>query len=133
MTKRLYLYIFVICLSACASTQIKNKVEGLEESIKNYNIALRWSQYLDAQRFHVSKDGARQNIDLEYLEKIRITGYSIHSKVITDEVTEALISTEINYYNDEYGTLKKLMNEQKWWYEPESKGWFIESEFPSFK
>ncbi len=133
MIKHLYFFILVVCLSACASTQTKNKVEGLEESLKNYNIALRWAQYLDVQNYHVLKDGAIQNIDLEYLKKIRITGYTIHSKVLNDEVTEAFINTEINYYNVEYGTLKKLMNEQKWWYEPESKGWFIESEFPRFK
>ena len=133
MIKHLYIFILVVCLSACASTQTKNKVEGLEESVKNYNIALRWAEYLDAQKYHVSKDGAKQNIDLDYLKNIRITGYTIQSKVLNDDVTEALINTEINYYNVEYGTLKKLMNEQKWWYEPESKRWFVESEFPSFK
>ncbi|MFQ5661616.1 MAG: hypothetical protein ACE5GZ_14490 [Gammaproteobacteria bacterium] len=126
-------FIVAICLVSCSGMSTKKRLETFEESIKQYNIALRWALYTKVEDFHIKRNGERMRVDRDALKNIRITGYSVQEKTINEDLTEAVVEGEINYYNKEYGTLKKMAYTYKWWYEPESKRWFIESEFPEFK
>jgi len=67
------------------------------------------------------------------METIRVTGFTITEKTLNEDVTEAVVKGELNYYRVDYGTLKKIDLNQTWWFEPDSKEWFLQSEFPQFK
>ncbi len=123
----------IVFLSSCGSMDTRKKLETLDESIKQYNIAMRWALYNKAQGYHMLKDGARLKIDPDSLKHIRITGYSVTEKILNDDLTESVVHGEFNYYHNEYGTLKKASFTHNWWYDPDSKSWFNESEFPDFE
>ena len=122
-----------LILVSCNSGNIKHQAQSLEKAIAEYNTGLRWAMYNNIDTYNKSEDGTHTPVDREAMKNIRITGYEILEKKINDDATEAIVKGEINYYNNEYGTLKQIPFEQKWWYDTESKHWFVEGALPKFK
>ena len=71
-------------------------------------------------------------IDTSQLEYIRVTGHTVKKKSVNESVNEAQVEMEMQYYHNEYGTLKKMTIQQSWWYSKELKGWYLSSDFPKF-
>lgn len=123
----------VMILTACGDSGIRKTVQDLDFAINDYAYALRWSRSDDAIAYHVNQDGSRPDIDISVMNAIRVTGFTIKQKDLNDDITAATVSGELDYYHNEYGTLRKIDYQQSWWYEPESKKWYLESDFPEFK
>ena len=119
-------------LLACNSASTRSKGEGLKDSLDEYVASLRWSRFEKAAEYHVNKDGSRPEIDASQGEYIRVTGHSMKKKEINEALDEARVRVELQYYHNEYGTLKKILVDQEWWYGEEQKRWFLSSEFPKF-
>ncbi len=128
-------FIFMFCITLCSCEAIANKhhTNKLDQALKNYEKALRWAEYRAAASFHVSRDGKPHVIDVEGANDFNVTGINVLEKTVNPEINEAVILAEINYYNKERGTLRRIRQEQHWWRSEESKVWLIESKFPEFK
>ncbi len=133
MLRTSLIVILMLILAACADNAVRKKVEDLDYAIDNYAYALRWQRKNDAVAYHVRPDGSKPVIDTSMLDVVRITGFNITEKTVNPEITGADIAGEFDYIHNEFGTLRKIKFTQKWWYEPESKKWFLDSEFPQFK
>ena len=131
--KHVAVILLLVVAAGCGGSGSKKKLELLDEAIIQYNQALRWGRYGDAQEYHVTRDGRLHNIDPATLETIRITGMSVQNKDVNPEVTEATITGQVSYYRTEHGTLRQAPLKQLWWYDEEGKRWLIESDPPAFK
>ena len=129
----IYLASLALCLASCNGVNVKQQVQSLDTAITEYNTGLRWGIYNNLDAFNRSEDGGSNLVDRDAMKNIRITGNEILEKHLNSDATEALVKGEISYYNNEYGTLKKVPYEQKWWYDTESKHWFVEGSLPEFK
>lgn len=125
--------ILLFTITACGDAGVKKKVEDLDHSIDAYAYALRWGRTNDVVAYHVYRDASKPEIDMSVMDVIRVTGYTIKEKKLNDDITEADVVGQLDYYHNEYGTLKKLEYRQSWWFEPETKKWYLESEFPEFR
>lgn len=123
----------LVLLVACNGTSVKRRVRILDESITDYNVGLRWSMLNKIEEYHMHKDGEKPKMDREAMEDIRVTGYNIQDQVINDDVTEAVIKGEVDYYKTNSGTVKKLSFTHNWWFDEEKKRWFNESDFLELK
>lgn len=132
MFRKLIICCLFLLLVSCGAAD-KKKVNDLNRAIDNYVAALRWSRIDDASRLHLDRDRNRPEIDTSAMEQVRVTGYKIKKKIISDDLNEASVTSELDYYKTEYGTLKQMTLEQEWWYDEESKRWYIESGFPTFE
>ena len=101
--------------------------------MKQYDKALRWAELRDAASYHVNRQGIPLVIDIEYAKQFSVTDINVLEKIINPEINEANILVEISYYHKEYGTVKKIRQEQLWWLNQEAGVWLIESGFPEFK
>ena len=131
--KLLVLTSIILIQFACGSTGEQKKAVSLNDAIDDYAYALRWGRIDDAVSYHVNEEGIKPDIDQNVMKSIRVTGFSIKSRTINTEQTEAIVESELNYYNDEYGTLRSLEYTQSWWYQPDMQQWFLDSEFPEFR
>jgi hypothetical protein len=131
--KIIVLTALLLSMSACGSTGEKQKLETLNDAIDNYAYALRWGRIDDAVAYHINKNGIKPEIDLALMKSIRVTGFTIRGRDVNPEQTEATVKGEFNYYHDQYGTLRTMEYTQNWWYQPETKKWFLDSEFPVFR
>lgn len=119
-------------LVACGAADTK-KMNDLNRAIDSYVAALRWSRIDDASRLHLDRDRNKPDIDTSAMDQIRVTGYKVKKKTVSKDLNEASVTSELDYYSTEYGTLKHMTLEQDWWYDKESKQWYIESDFPAFE
>jgi hypothetical protein len=126
-----FLLMFLLLL-ACANQGEKQKAETLNDAINEYAYALRWGRIDDALTYHINDDGSRPDIDVSIMKFIRVTGFTIKQRTINPDQTEATVESELNYYHDQYGTLKSLEYIQLWLYMPDVKKWLLSSEFPKF-
>jgi hypothetical protein len=133
MVRKLFIAGLAILLCACAGAPERIKLGHLNKAINEYGYALRWQRIDDAVSFHKKRDGTSPDIDTSPMEDIRVTGFSIDKRILNQDQTEAVVTGELTYYKEDYGTLKKLQFEQHWWYDPEAKRWYLESDFPNFK
>lgn len=132
MKKLLILMLLLSGLLACNSVSTRSRGEGLVNTIDEYVAALRWGRFDRAAQYHMEKDGTHPDIDTSQLEYIRVTGHKMKNKTVNESIDEATVDLELQYYHNEYGTLKKTVVQQIWWYSEEAKGWFLSSEFPHF-
>jgi len=111
----------------------RKMVDNLEASIKTYDSALRWGNMILAASYHVSRQEVQQQVNIEHAEKFRVTGVDVLEKNVDVEAGTAIIKIQISYYDEQYGTIQNIRQDQIWWLHRENKRWFIESPFPEFK
>ena len=123
----------ILLLAACASPVSRKRGQDLTTAIDRYAAALRWSRIDEARDYHVDREGVGLEQDLSFMDSIRVTGHKIRERIIDRDISEATVTGEFSYYNEDYGTLKTIPFTQQWWYQEDVKKWFIESPFPEFK
>jgi len=133
MIRNICILVAMLILGGCGDSGVRKTVQDLDFAINDYAYALRWSRTEDAVAYHVNRDGSRPNIDLTAMQAIRVTGFTIKEKNLNDDITAATVIGELDYYHNEYGTLRKIGYSQSWWHEPETKKWYLDSDFPEFK
>jgi len=143
LEKSLMLTIIAMCLcvmsiSGCGRIESRGQADKLERSVREYFSALRWGLYREANSYHATRDDKVIEVDIDRLEKIEVARVDIISKTIIPSseeggTNEAIIESEIGYFNKDEGTLREINLSQIWWYNAEIKHWLIESDFPEFK
>lgn len=126
------LLLVLLLQTACGTSGEQRKLETLDDAIKNYAYALRWGRIDDALAYHINEDGVRPEIDTSVMDSVRVTSFRITLRELDSEQTEAMVEGEMSYYLEQSGTLRDIEYRQRWWYQPDSKKWFLDSPFPEF-
>ena len=124
---------FILLLPACGGSGTAKRLETLDDAVNNYAQAMRWGRYEDAEVYHMARDGQRLKFNLDDLENIRITGYTVRDRELNKDMMGADVTGEYSYFSTSYGALRHVQFQQKWWYEEKSKRWFVEGGLPDFK
>ncbi len=133
MTPRYLIWLVILLItSGCAGMNAKNQASQLDSAVTEYGAALRWGRINAAYAFHQKRDGLQPPADLKIFDHIGITDFMPINTVMEQSGTEATITSEISYFDKEYGTVKKITETQHWWFNAEKKLWLIESDFPKF-
>ena len=112
------------------SLGVKNQADMLSVLMNRYAADFRWGRYTDAYKYHVNQAGQQPDVDLAYLENFSVTDFRIINPSMNETATMANVSVEIDYVNNQYGTVNTLKHTQLWWFSADYNRWFIESEFP---
>ena len=132
MRKLTFFLTLTLLIAACNGISTRQKGEGLATAMDEYIASLRWGRFDSAKAFHLGKDDTQPQIDSSKLEYIRVTGHTVKKKTVNEALDEAVVEIEMEYYNNEYGTLKKIIIKQAWWYHHKAKSWYLSSDFPKF-
>ena len=122
----------MILLVSCNSLKVREQITSLDDSISNYNVALRWGMYKDAYSYHYSPKGIQPPAKLDDLEQISVTGVEVTEKKISTEHNEAYIETVVTYFLQTERSIKRIKLNQRWWFNEKFKQWFIDNVFPEF-
>ena len=123
-----------IFITSCSGMVEREKMGDLQTSIRAYGQAIRWARYKNAHDFHLGKDGFKPKLILEKYNGIQVTAYNIVEEgEINEALTEADVVAEISYYSEDYATVNKIKHRQHWWFEEETKQWFLDAKLPEFK
>jgi len=130
---KIFFILFVLTLSACAHLGEKKRLEHLEAKQKLFMKALRWKSYDTAASLIRFKNPARKLASIEYLNRITVTSYDLIS--LQPDLAQGTATAYVlfAYIQDESGRVYKLKHTQNWWFDKESKQWFLASDLPMFK
>jgi len=144
--------LWLLLLPACARLDQREKMWQLQQATKAYGIAVRWGHWHDAVAFFAARpvdgaqpepppapsgDEAQEAQEAEKLrqelENTRIALYSIREILFTDPGgDEALAVVDISYYGSS-GAVRSTVDRQLWWYEPETRRWWLDGSLPTFR
>ena len=136
MRKSLILLIVTVMLSAgssgCARIEAQQRSIQLQDLTSAYRKAIRWSEFEVAKDYIRHRDGSGFEYDKVFLEGIKVTSMEITKRDVSMEKLEARVTTELNYYHQDDGSVKSIIDTQLWWYDEETELWYLEGVFPAF-
>jgi len=122
-----------LALTACAHLGEQKKMEHLDAKQKLFMKALRWKSYDVAASVIRFKNPSRALAKLDDLNKISVTSYDLITSQPNLKEGTALAYVVFSYVQDETGRVYELKHSQNWWFDDESKQWFLGSDMPVFK
>jgi len=130
---KLLCLLILFALTACAHIGEQKKQEHLDAKQKLFMKALRWKSYDMAASVVRFKNPARTLAKWDDLNKITVTSYELITSQSNLKEGTALADVMFAYVQDETGRVYKLKHRQNWWFDDESKQWFLGSDMPAFK
>jgi hypothetical protein len=119
-----------LSLAACASTAHK---KSLDETLRQYEIIVRWSQWDGAVDFLAPSylaDNPVTRLDMDRLRLFRVTQYTVRSAIPFDDGLGLQQVVEIRLFNRNRAVEQGLIDRQEWRYDVERERWFLHSGLP---
>lgn len=122
-----------LLLVGCVSTRDDNRGRELDASLKTFTKLMRWGEFESASAYLVSRDGAPRAVNLDRLRGFRITQFEVSSQIVANDGAEVKVQHRVQYYGEDSGVVRTLQYDQNWWYDPERRRWFVDSDLPELK
>ncbi|PHR50854.1 hypothetical protein [Cycloclasticus sp.] len=123
----------ILMLSACAHITEQKKLEHLDAKQKLFMKALRWKSYETAASVIRYRNPARKLAPIDGLNKITVTSYDLIGSVPNAEDDTIIAQVLFGYIQNETGRVYQVKHTQVWWFDEESKQWFLDSDMPDFR
>ena len=117
-------------LTGCPQT--KEKL-GLGETLKQYEVTIRWAQWDAAINFiapQYQREHPITRLELDRLRLFRVTQYVTRSSVSVDDGTGLKQIVEIKMFNKNQARERTITYEQYWKYDAPTKRWLLHSDLP---
>jgi hypothetical protein len=114
-------------LAACAGGLTRK--DRLDETLRAYESAIRWSQFDVAGAFAGGVAGA----DPEHLQRLKVTSYEVTESTLSDDKEQAQQTVQIRYYDSEDMRERVVVDRQQWRYDGAEKKWLLKSGLPPFE
>ncbi len=122
-----------VVTQGCASFEKNSKLDALELSLNDFRKAIRWGYYESAAQHIRQKKYDKPLHDPTYLKNIRITSYEYGVRQFSEDGNRVTVTAHISYYDVDRGTVHSTSEKQNWWFDPESKRWFLDGDIPDLK
>jgi hypothetical protein len=130
-------FLLTLTVAGCAKVEATKRSNQFQQTLKDFNASIRWGYFEQARTFINMREGVPRELDLDYLQEIRVTRYDITRKTaIGDNLQdprEVVIDVAIDYYHDSTLRVKSIKYQQMWWYDDVAKQWFLDADLPDFK
>lgn len=125
----------LVVLSGCGSLPSiggEKRALSLDASVETYRKVIRWGYYEEAAKYLRTRDGSGADPDLARAARYRVTRYEVGDRLIADTGEEARVIAHIEYYEIDSGVINSMRDDQYWWYDAETRRWFLGSGLPPF-
>jgi hypothetical protein len=125
----------IVFSSGCAHISDQKKYDKLSAKQKFFWKALRWKSYDSAASVIKFKNEARTLAPIDDLNQITVTAYEEIGvmELAEDELNDVKIVVLFDYIQNQTGKVKQVKHVELWWYEEETKQWYLDSDMPAFK
>ena len=118
--------------SGCARLKAEEKALQLQDLTSAYRKAIRWSEFEIAKGYIRHRDGSGFDYDKEFHEGVQVTSMETIKRDVSIEDLEAIVTVKVSYYHLDHGSVKTINDIQLWWYDEETKRWYVDGNFPAF-
>ncbi len=123
-----------IMIIGCASIGDMNRLNRFNEIAKDYEIAMRWSDFETVNSYR--KEGKSED-SFEKVQRlksdIQVISYDVRDISVSSDHNRVQQVVEIHYYKLDQMIEKTLKTEEVWEYDKDQKMWRLRGGFPEFK
>ncbi len=130
MRIRLFTLALVLLLGACVRP---DPGESLDEHLQLFSKSVRWGHFDTAVAMTRTEDGPMPAAELEHYRRFRVTGYEEMQRRVSAEGDSAEVVVEISYTDADSGSVRRVMQRQKWLYQEEGGRWYLSNGMPDLK
>lgn len=119
-----------LLLTGCPNQPKKN---DLDETLRNYEQMIRWSQWEGAVNFIAPEyllEHPITQLDIDRLNLFRVTNYTVRSTTPINEGMGILQTVEIRLFHKSQAREFAIRDSQEWRYDEEAKRWFLHHGLP---
>ena len=117
-------------LAGCSGINKKMKMQDFVRTAEGYSKAISWSEFEAAAQFRQSDGSDGMLKDLQNLEGVRVTNYTVKSLYSRNEDNEVEQFVEIKYYRVNEMIHRKRLIQEIWEYNQDQDQWYIKSRLP---
>ena len=125
-------FLVIAGLLSCAQIRSKEQAALLEDSLRGYSNAMRWSDFSAAIVFIERREEAVDQTDLERLKDVRVTSYEIEDRYLSLDKGEAYVTAKVSFHLADSMTVETITDKQTWWYHKDQRRWLLDGSLPSF-
>ena len=128
-----YIFLLILLVVGCASVKEMKKMEKFEQTSHSYELAIRWSDFEMASSF--IKEQANPDIaaQIEHLKQFQVTSYEVKRFLPSADISQILVFADVQYFKRDSLIVKTYSHRQIWLFDPDKKGWYLDSGLPDFK
>lgn|GEM_PF-6212520 len=119
-----------LLLAGCSGINKKMKMKDFVRTAEGYSKAVSWSEFEAAAQFRESDGSGEILKDLQNLEGVRVTNYTVKSLYSRNEDNEVEQFVEIKYYRVNEMIHKRRLIQEIWQYNQTHDQWYIKSRLP---
>ena len=116
--------------SGCSSLKITDPMKDFEDASRAYGQAITWSEYVVAATFLKSDDQGEKAVDIEQMNKFRVTAYEPRFLKVLEEDARIRQIVKISYFRKDNLIVKTISDDQLWEYDTEKDSWVLTTGFP---
>lgn len=129
--------LFVLAtLAACnpvANIQKRESLNQLEAATNTYRKLMRWGHFDQAAQYlRANGEEPLAKPDLEDMARFKVTSYTVADQLVADTRTDARVTAYVEFYNIDTGVTNSVRDEQFWWYDKETRRWYLGSPMLDF-
>ena len=130
MRIRLIALSLVMLLGACVRP---DPSESLDDHLQLFSKSVRWGHFDSAVAMTRAEDGPMAAAELEHYRRFRVTGYEELQRRVSAEGDSAEVVVEVSYTDVDSGSVRRVMQRQKWLYQEERERWYLSNGMPDLK
>lgn len=123
-------------LAACnpvANIQKRESLTQLEAATNTYRKLMRWGHFDQAAQYlRANGEEPLPKPDLEDMARFKVTSYTVADQLVADTRTDARVTAYVEFYNIDTGVASSVRDEQFWWYDKETRRWYLGSPMLNF-
>jgi len=120
----------LLALGGCGTFGDSEKAKAIDGTLTAYGEAVRWGYFETAYEYLPPK---KRKEFPAYLKNIRVTGYDVEKGPVMIEKDEAVQLVRIEYVHDDVQLVRVLKDRQRWRWDKDAKGWWLDSGLPDFE
>lgn len=125
------LLLAALLLTACAHSAAKMQV--LDNSLRAYERAVRWSEWQTLQHFYKTDTRAVLAATQRAPDTFKVTGYDVLRRQLSRDENGLMQAVRITYYRTDDMIERHIIDTQEWRYDPGANLWFLSSPPPALK
>ena len=125
----------MVLASGCAGASKvmpKERALALQQSAETYRKLIRWGDFSAASQYCRRRTGELAPFDPARYKSWKVSTYDVGDAQLGQDNAEARFVASMTFYSTDTGRAGALSDIQRWWYDKETKRWYLESPLPDF-
>jgi hypothetical protein len=116
-----------------AGIQKRESMTQLEAATNTYRKLMRWGHFDQAAQYlRANGEAPLAKPDLEDMARFKVTSYTVADQLVADTRTDARVTAYVEFYNIDTGVTNSVRDEQFWWYDKDTRRWYLGSPMLDF-